>query len=61
MKNYKVIASWNDGGWNRQTVGSYNTIEQAHNKQHEVMGQLPLSVAEEHVSITIETIKHRKV
>ena len=58
-KEYRVIATWSDGGDNVQTVGRYRTIEQAHRKQQEVVNQIPLSALEEHITISIVRIKHR--
>lgn len=57
MKKYKVIASY---GNERQTVGYYNTIDQARKKQTEVVNQIPLSALEEHITFTIESVKHRQ-
>ena len=58
-KEYRVIVKWCDG---QQEIGRYRTIDQAHKKQLEVINQIPLSQAleEEHVTISIVRIKHRK-
>ena len=56
-KEYRVIVSWCDG---QDEVGRYRTIEQAHRKQQEVVNQIPLSALEEHITISIVRIKHRK-